>query len=125
MVVEGFSLVNDEKVRRVIEGTVTQQGKAMGGLGENADPIEVRAEYDKLGGLILFGDKKVKTGSFWDFERKAPRKEPDVIFEHRSKSGELFEYKGEANEPLLVKAEKEIAKAPKTLAGKKKGKKLQ
>lgn len=103
--VEGFILTNEAKLRRVIDGTVTREGALSGGLGEGADPALIRAHYDKLGGLILKGDKKVKMGSFWDFEKREPRAEPDVVFEHRTGSGELFEYRGEV-EPVEVTAEK-------------------
>lgn len=99
-----FTLANEEKVRRVIEGTVTREGRLEGGLGTDADPALIIAHYDKLGGLILKGDQKVKTGSFWDFKAGRPKETPDVIFEHRTQSGELFEFKGEA--PVEVKAEK-------------------
>lgn len=104
LTVDGDILANPVKVRRVIEGVVTREGKLEGGLGADADPALIRAHYDKLGGLILRGGKKIKIGAFWDFKLNRPRATPDVVFEHRSASGELFEYKGE--EPVEVKAEK-------------------
>lgn len=101
--VDGYVLANEAKVRRAIEGTVTREGRLEGGVGD-ADPELIRAKYDSMGGLILKDGKKVKTGAFWDFVKKAPREEPDVIYEHRTASGELVEFKGE--EPIEVKAEK-------------------
>ncbi len=103
--VEGFTLVNEAKLRRVLEGTVTREGALSGGIGKDADPALIRAHYDKLAGLILKGNRKVRTGSFWDFEKNIPRETPDVVFEHRTASGELFEYSGEI-EPVEVIAEK-------------------
>jgi hypothetical protein len=114
---EGFVLANQEKYRRVIEGIVTREGKLAGGLGEGADPRDIIAHYDKLGGLILKDGKKIRTGSFWDAEKKKPREEPDVVFEHRSASGELFEYRGEL-EPVEVVAEK-VSRARKEKADRK------
>lgn len=116
MVVDDFILANDTKVRRAIEGTVTREGRLEGGVGANADPALIRAHYDRLGGLILKGDRKVKSGSFWDFEKNMPRETPDVVFEHRTASGELVEFRGE--EPVEVKAEK-ITRARKEKADQK------
>ena len=103
--VDGFVMSNDVKLRRVIEGEVTREGKLEGGLGADAAPALILAHYDKLGGLILKDGRKVRSGSFWDSVKKEPRETPEVVYEHRTASGELFEYKGEV-EPVEVVAEK-------------------
>jgi hypothetical protein len=80
MTINGFSLVNDEKVNRAIYGTVTGGGKLTGGVGDKASPEAVIAEYDRLGGLILKDGEKVKNGSFYDYANRAPRKEAEVLY---------------------------------------------
>jgi hypothetical protein len=82
-----YTIANLEKWDRAINGTVDRLGKqrirAEGGscgVGENATDMEKLAEYDRLGGLILKDGEKIKTGSFYDFENKAPRTEPELIF---------------------------------------------
>lgn len=105
MEVNGFQLVNEGKVRRVIEGVDSADNhRPKGGLGNDADPALVLAHYDKIGGLILHNGNKVKMGSFWDFKAGAPRPEPKVVFEYRSESGDKFEFVDE--EPVEVKAAK-------------------
>lgn len=113
---DGFVLENDVKVRRAIEGTISREGKLEGGVGADAAPEVIRAAYDKLGGLITKGGNKVRTGAFWDFERGEARKEPEIVYEHRTQSGELVTFKGEA-EPIEVAAEK-VTRARKAKADK-------
>lgn len=84
-VINGYVLENPDKLDRVIHGEVKRAGAAEGGLGEEADPNLVLAHYDKLAGYItkdIGSDKrvKIKTGSFWDFKRKAPKATPDVRY---------------------------------------------
>lgn len=81
MIINGFTLANDDKLNRAIYGSVGREGKMKGGVGEKAAEEEILAEYDRLGGLILKGENKVKTGSFYDFDEKLARKEPKVVFE--------------------------------------------
>ena len=78
MQIKGYTLVNEEKIRRAIEGSMGQGGKLLNGVGDQ-DEDAILAKYDQLGGLILKGKRKVKTGSFYDFEKKKPRVEPEVI----------------------------------------------
>lgn len=80
MNINGFELVNSDKVERAINGTVSSKGAMVGGVGEAAVPEAILAEYDRLGGLIKKGGDKVKTGSFFDFKAKAPRDVPEVVF---------------------------------------------
>ena len=102
-------MVNEEKVQRVIEGQTNAQGEMVDGLGADAienDPMAVIAAYDKLGGLIKGKEgAKVKTGSFYDFKKKAPRKEPEVVYVFRV-NGEDVEMAEGAPLPLEVKAAK-------------------
>ena len=77
----GYDLVNDEKVNRAIYGSIGQEGRLSGGVGENATDEVKLAEYDKLGGLITKDGNKVKTGSFYNFEKKIAREEPQITFE--------------------------------------------
>lgn len=79
MEINGYTLANEEKVRRAAEGSPTSQGTPSGGVGYE-DEAALLAQYDKLGGLILNSDnRKVKTGSFWDFKENSPRKKPEVV----------------------------------------------
>lgn len=90
-VIDGFVLENHDKLQRVLEGDVMTQGLPQGGLIEKygdiskVPPSEVLARYDKIGGLITkdIGSDvrvKIKTGSFWDVRKKAPREEPMVKY---------------------------------------------
>lgn len=118
MTVEGFVLVNGEKVERAKYGAMSREGKLVGGVGEDAAPAALLAEYDRLGGLVLKDGVKVRTGSFYDFEARAPRKEPKLTFE-ASLDGEVVEVtEGEAK---AIKATKE--KQAKLKKSKKKKKK--
>ena len=80
MKVGNFTLANEEKVERALRGTLVQGGKLVGGVGDGADDEALLAEYDRLGGLVLKDDIKVKTGSFYDLANKCPRKEPELSF---------------------------------------------
>ena len=75
-----FSLVNDEKVERAMHGSLGREGKLYGGVGDEASPEALLAEYDRLGGLITKGGLRVKMGSFYDFEKKQPRPESELAF---------------------------------------------
>ena len=75
-----FLLYNHEKLDRVINGEMGAQGRLSKGLGKNASPEAIIAEYDRLGGLIKTkGGKKVETGSFYDFDNKCAKEKPLVI----------------------------------------------
>lgn len=79
-VINGFQLENEDKLRRVVYGTVNRAGVQDGGLGEDADPALVLATYDKLAGYITKDGTKIKTGSFYDFKLRAPRATPEVMY---------------------------------------------
>ena len=83
MIVNGFKLENPDKIARVIHGDMGRSGGLEGGMGEEEaekNPELVLARYDKIAGYITKDGVKIKTGSFWDFKLKAPRKEPDVLY---------------------------------------------
>lgn len=80
MEIKGFTLVNEEKLHRAVYGTIGKGGQPFGGVGEDASEDRVLAEYDRLGGLVLKGKLKVKTGSFYDVKARKPREEPEVSF---------------------------------------------
>ena len=124
MQVGDFNLVNDDKVRRVLDGETDSKGKLVQGLGEDAieeDPDAVIAAYDKLGGLIR-GEEgaKVKTGCFFDFKNGVPFKNPKVVYEFLI-NGERVDLDADEEPTLEMKAAKK-AKAGK--AGKKGGVKV-
>lgn len=108
--INGFSLVNEEKLGRAIEGSPGKEGKATGGVGREASPEAVLAEYDRLGGLVLKGGRKIKTGSFYNFEERAPRAVPEVVYELRDLDGNKVELKEGEEVPVEVKAAEKRAK---------------
>lgn len=104
MNIKGFTLDNEEKVGRAILGSMGSEGTLKGGVGEDATEEAKLAEYDRLGGLILKGDNKVKTGSFYDFKKQKPRETPEVVFVFRDiDDNEVEVPEGEAI-PMKVKA---------------------
>ena len=64
-----FELLNVIKVRKAIE---TLEARGMEITSENLLP-----EYDKLGGAIKKGARKLEMGAFYDFLEKKPRKIDD------------------------------------------------
>jgi len=81
MKVGDYSLVNDEKIQRAIEGTPLSKGGKMGGVGRDASDEQLLVEYDRLGGLIRKDGMKVKAGCFYDFDEKKAVESPEPIFE--------------------------------------------
>lgn len=82
-VVNGFEMRNPDKLERVVMGNMGRAGVLEGGLTEEVaikNPELVLAHYDKLAGYITKDGIKIKTGSFWDFKGKAPRKVPEVMY---------------------------------------------
>ncbi len=74
-----FVICNPDKLERAINGTPGAGGRASGGVGKDASPEEILAEYDRLGGLIKTIDgEKVSMGSFFDFKAGKPRANPSV-----------------------------------------------
>jgi hypothetical protein len=110
MKVKEFELVNEEKVDRVINGSMTANGM-VGGIKQadgSVDEELLIAEYDKLGGLILKGNDRVKTGSFYDFKSKRALKEPKVVFIYNI-NGKVVEVEDGVELPGVVKAAKVLA----------------
>lgn len=133
---KGLTLVNVDKLNRAIFGSTGSQGELTGGVGEDASDDTILAEYDKLGGLIRKGNRKVKTGCFWDSENKRPQKKPKVVFEFHDLKGKKVDIAEDEEVPVEVQAaekireeeaeenQKKVAKAEKAKADKKaKGKK--
>jgi len=112
MQINGYTIANEEKMHRVIYGTVGKLGQAEGGIGEDASDEAKLAAYDKLAGLILQGKNKVKTGSFYDFQKRQPRAKPEVMLVFRDLDGDEVLVPEGAEVPLEVKAA-ELAKKKK------------
>lgn len=128
MLVKTFTLVNEEKVSRALNGVPKAAGETIGGIGAGAyyeDNVWKRdgkelsegeisaletaliAEYDKLGGLIRRGKDNVKMGSFYDFKGHGPRSNPQVVFTYRV-NGRYVEVADGTELPGEVKATKVI-----------------
>jgi len=121
LVVNGYTLANSEKVTRALDGSMNEHGVFKGGVRKSDgtyDKAELLAEYDRIGGLILKGEDKVRIGSFYDFKLRGPRKEPVVEYEYRV-NGELIIVPAEKEKPVKVKAAQLAKKATKKVAKKK------
>ncbi len=105
----GYVCENSDKFERAINGSMTSRGVLEGGVGENASPEEKIAEYDRLGGLITYGGRKIKTGAFWDFKKKSVIKAPAPVMEFRQ-DGEIVEIAVGAEVPVEVQAGEIIEK---------------
>jgi hypothetical protein len=102
-----YVLENEDKVNRAINGTILDKGRLVGGVGEKAAPELILAEYDRLGGYITKDGLKVKTGSFYDFAKKEPKKEPTPLFEV-GVEGEVIDM-SEEDAKSLRKAKEQVA----------------
>jgi hypothetical protein len=80
MEIKGFVLENLDKVNRAINGSITDKGRIVGGVGKDAKPEAILGEYDRLGGYITKDGEKVKNGSFYDYANKEVREKPEVLF---------------------------------------------
>ncbi len=127
MQINEFILQNDEKVNRAIHGVSTRAGVTKGGVGEEPKDEKdvpawqkaVIAEYDRLGGLILKDNAKVKTGCFYDFEKKQPIDKPQIVVIYRVNDKDIEVKDGEPL-PLAVRAAKQAdEEAAEEVAGKK------
>ena len=101
---DGFIAENAEKWNRAVHGSISSEGKLTGGVGEGASELAKFAEYDKLGGYITKGGRKVKTGSFYDFDNQVAREEPEVIFIFRDLDGDIVEVPEGEEIPIEVRA---------------------
>lgn len=75
MELKDFDIVNQTKWESAIKGS-----RGIMGVGDNASDMEKLAAYDRLGGLIRKNGAAIKTGSFYDFVKKAPRTEPEIVY---------------------------------------------
>lgn len=103
-IINGFQIENNEKFNRAVFGVVTREGKMSGGVGENASDEVKLAEYDKLAGYITKDGNKVKTGSFWDFDKRKMREVSKVIIVFKDLNGEKVEVGENEVVPITVKA---------------------
>lgn len=111
-VVKGYELTNQDKVRRVLEGSPSRTGEAVGGILQPDGAYDedlLLAMYDKIGGGIRKNGDMVKIGSFYDFARKAKREVPAVVLTFRI-NGEVVDVAEEAEAPAIVKAARTLAK---------------
>lgn len=121
-VVKGYELTNQDKVRRALEGNPGRGGELQGGIllpDGTYDEDLLLATYDKMGGGIRKNGDVVKTGSFYDFARKAPRTESAVVLTFRI-NGEVVDVPEEAEAPAIVKAARTLDKQLKDKVTKKK-----
>lgn len=118
----GYTLVNEDKVRRALEGNPGRGGELVGGIIKadgTWDDAQLLAMYDKMGGAIYKGSDKVETGSFYDFRKKAPKEKAEVIFEFRI-NGQLVRQPADEEVPMVVKAARTMEKMAKEAVKKKK-----
>jgi hypothetical protein len=106
---KGYVIQNDSKYQRAVYGSPNAHGEMTGGVGEKATEGEKLAAYDRLGGLILSGGRKIKMGTFWDFKKNKRVEKPEPIVQIRV-DGELFEYPEGKELPLEVKAKETLDK---------------
>ncbi len=77
MEINGYKLLNEDKIKRAAEGQLTDKGEHIGGVGYE-DQDALLAQYDKLGGLIKNKEGyKVKTGSFFDHRKNVAIAKPN------------------------------------------------
>ena len=115
-----YKLANPDKVLRALDGSPNDKGMLMGGVRNadgNYDDAALLAEYDRIGGLILLGEDKVKIGSFYDFANRKPLAEPKVMLSFRV-NGELVEVAAEDNSPKTKAIKKATKKSTKKAAKK-------
>ena len=124
MNINGYVLENEEKLARAIKGTLSRDGRLVGGLetmvGWDKLPEEeknalILGQYDRLGGLVTKNEVNIKIGSFYDFINKIVRPKPIVSFE-MNLDGELVE----VNEEEAVSIKKAKKKTEELKAKKKK-----
>lgn len=110
MQIQDFVLENAEKVKRAIYGTPGKGGLPQGGVGDKASEADILAEYDRLGGLITKNHRKVKNGSFYDFDKRQPKEKPVIVYELRDLDGNKVELKEGEDIPLEVLAAEKRSK---------------
>lgn len=70
-----YTLEFDPKVYRAVFGDEKHTG-----VGEEASDLELLTEYDRLGGYITLGGKKIENGTFYDARKKRAVTEPAPKF---------------------------------------------
>lgn len=101
-----FVLEFGPKVHQAIHGDESNPHAQDKGVGLDAKPEALLAAYDRLGGFISLGGKKIKMGTFWDFRRSAPVAKPEVAFQARPKAkSDTLENAGDANKKDVYKKE--------------------
>lgn len=124
-----FTLLNEEKIERALNGAQQSDSTRVGGVGNGAykdgdvwkregeelgdkEVVSLEAallaEYDRLGGLIKKGTDKVKVGSFYNFKSKKPHEKPVATFVFMI-NGKEVEVKDGEEVPLKVKAAQLLA----------------
>ena len=111
-----YSLVNDEKVERALHGSMNGDKVVTRGVGDDALPEALLAEYDRLGGLIMKGGLRVKMGSFYDFAKRQPRPESELSFMADVDGESLEVSEEEATMLKSIQEKKEALKAKKKKA---------
>ncbi len=114
--VGNYILQNSEKVDRALHGTINQSAAKIGGVIKedgSYDDKALLAEYDRLGGLITnLKGSKVKTDSFYDFEKKKPFDKPKPILLFNVNGAWVEVVEGEPL-PEIVKAVEVLEEAKK------------
>ena len=104
MEVKGYTLVNEEKINRVLNGVPGTDVTGIAKDNGEYDEADLLAQYDKLGGLIKNADGYiVKTGSFYNLKAKAPHKKPEVVLQFRV-NGRIIELAEGEKLPLEIQA---------------------
>ncbi len=99
-----LTIVNGDKWTRAVEGNIGKGGQLEGGVGVSASDSEKRAAYDKLGGLVRKDNRNIKTGSFYDFKKREPRKKAEIVFVMRDLEGTEVEIPEGKEVPIEVRA---------------------
>ena len=130
MKVGKYTLHNEEKVDRALNGALMSDSTRKGGVADKEGkfvPSALLAEYDKLGGYITNEEgSKVVSGSFYDIKSKKPFEKPEVVLIFKINGKDVKMKEGE-KKPQIIQAaeilEKEKKKLAKEKADKKKKKK--
>lgn len=92
-----FKLAYGPKVHRAIHGDESNPNAVQHGVGLDAAPEALIAEYDRIGGLILLNGKKVKSGTFWDSRRQKAIEKPAIEIQKRPSAKASIENAGDAD----------------------------
>lgn len=80
-----YTLLNNEKLTRVLDlidgvtqPTNSEESRVLSECRELKGDLTVLALYDRLGGGIRHGERKLITGTFYDFKARKPRTNPVI-----------------------------------------------